>query len=158
MRPVEIVDCAPLIEDLLRFGEIAETAECKHFSFQGPMEALVLASALGMMRPAVHNPDAELQQPHGQMRPGLAGGIAPGRAVVDEKRLRQPMVTERGLQSSLYGRALLVGAGGKADRVARMVIDDRQGMTTRLTDKRYAGMKIRSERMASYPPDSACIT
>src|SRR3954468_4962406 len=61
MRPLEIVDFAPGVEGALRFGEIAEAAQRKHLGLERAVEALVLAAALWMIRPAVNDADTELE-------------------------------------------------------------------------------------------------
>ena len=60
VRPVEIVDRSPAIKGALDLGKIAEALECEHFGLERAMEALALAAALRVIRPAVQNGDAEL--------------------------------------------------------------------------------------------------
>src|SRR5579863_7012946 len=92
------------------------------------MEALVLAAALRVVGTAVDQIDAELEQPHAEPGPALARGVAPGRAVVDEDRLWQAVAAEGRDQVSLHRAALLIGAGRKARREARVVVDHGQRM------------------------------
>ena len=72
--------------------------------------------------------DAELEQPHAKMREALSGPIAPRVAVVDIHCIRQPVASERPLQSAANRGVLLIGAGRQANRVARMVVYHRQRM------------------------------
>jgi len=58
------------------------------------MEALVLTTALRVIRPTVQDRDAELEQPYAQPGPTMSARIAPWAAVVDEERLRQPIALE----------------------------------------------------------------
>src|ERR1700728_659669 len=53
MRPVEIVDGSPTIERALNFGKIAKALQREHFGLERAMEALALAAALWVIRPAV---------------------------------------------------------------------------------------------------------
>ena len=142
MRPFEIVDCAPGIEGALHLGEIAEALEREHLGLQRAVEALVLAAALRMIGSAVQDSDAELEQPHAEPGPALAGGIAPRVAVVDEEGLRQAVAAERQLQPVLHGAALLVGAGRKAQIVARMVVDHGQRMASAAARKRHVALEV----------------
>ncbi len=59
----------------------------------------------------------------------LVAGVAPRRAVVHQHRLGQPVAPEDGAQPVLHGGGALVGAGGEAERVARMVVEHGQRMT-----------------------------
>jgi hypothetical protein len=72
MRPFAVVNHAPGIEGALHLGEIAEGVEGKHLSLERAVKPLILAAALRMMRPAVQNRDAELEQPHAEAGPALS--------------------------------------------------------------------------------------
>src|SRR5262249_23257368 len=129
MRPILIVDRAPGIEGALHLVEIAEALECKDLGIKRAVETLVLAAALRMIGPAVQNTDAKLEQPNAKSGPALSRRVTPRSAVVDEEGLRQPVTTERQLQSALHGAAPLVGAGLKTQVIARMIVEHGQGMT-----------------------------
>src|SRR5215204_120437 len=75
VRPLEIVDGAPDIERALHLGEGTKSSECEDFGLQGAVEALILAAALRVVRSAVQDGDAELEQPHAQSRPTCSGPI-----------------------------------------------------------------------------------
>src|SRR5579885_2583493 len=122
MRALEVVDGAEVVKGVLRLGEIARLLECEHLVLQRAMETLVLAAALRVVGPAVPDRDAELEQPHAQGGPALAARIAPRAAIIDKERLRQPVAAEGELEPALHRAALLVGAGFKAQVVARMVV------------------------------------
>jgi len=51
--PLEVIDLAPFIEPALHFGEIAKAPQRKYFILERAMKALVLATALWVVRPAV---------------------------------------------------------------------------------------------------------
>src|SRR5271156_2107272 len=73
MRPVEIVDGSPSIECLLHLGQVVEALQREDLGLQCAMEALVLAATLWMIRPAMENGDAKLEQPHAEAGPALSG-------------------------------------------------------------------------------------
>jgi hypothetical protein len=91
MRPLAVVDMAPAVEGGLRRVEAVQglhrSGPGKDFRFEAAMQALVLAAALRMIRPAVDGFDAELEQPEAQRRPLAGLAAAPGRAVVDIDRI-----------------------------------------------------------------------
>src|SRR5262249_27271400 len=130
------------VEGTLRFGKITKASERKHFGVQRAMEALVLAAALRVIRPAVQNSDVELEQPHTEPGPTLPAGSSPRTAVVDEEGFRQPVAAKGQLQSSLHGAALLVGAGFQTQVIARMVVQDSQGMASASIGKRNPAFEI----------------
>jgi hypothetical protein len=94
------------------------------------MEAFILAARLRMIGPTVKHVDAELEQPNPELGPALSWSIAPGRPIVNEDRIRQPITAECALQLAAYGDALLVGTGLEAQRIARVIIQRRQRMAT----------------------------
>src|SRR6187200_2565097 len=128
MWPLEVIDLAPLIERALHLGEITEASKREYFILERTMEAFVLAAALWVIRPAVQDGDAELQEPHTKPGPACLRGIPPGAAVVDEQRLWQAIVTEGCLQMALHRDALFIGAGLEARHIARMVVHHGQRM------------------------------
>ncbi len=95
-----------------------------------------------MVGPTVDQLDAELEQPHAQPGPALPGGVTPGRAVVDEDRLGQPIATEGRLQVRLHGLGLLIGAGLQARGEARVVVDDGQRVTPLATGQRHPALEV----------------
>src|ERR1700710_338870 len=99
------------------------------------MEAFVLTAALRMIRTAVDDPDAELEQPYLEPRPALARRVSPRRAVVDEERIRQAVVAEGPLQPLAHGLAALIRTGLQAKIVARMIVHHRQRMALRIVAK-----------------------
>src|SRR4051794_7212309 len=142
MWAFEIVDRPPGIEGALHLGEIAEALQREYLGFQRAMKALVLAAALRMIGPAMDDYDAELEQPHAKPGPGLARGITPRFAVVDEEGLRQSVAAEGQFQPVLHGVALLVGTGLKAKIVARMVVHHGQGMAPPAIRKRHVPLEV----------------
>ena len=126
MWPLEVIDLAPLIERALHLGEITEASKREYFILERTME--VLAAALWVIRPAVQDGDAELQEPHTKPGPACLRGIPPGAAVVDEQRLWQAIATEGHLQMALHRDALFIGAGLEARHIARMVVHHGQRM------------------------------
>src|SRR3954462_3762666 len=101
MWPIMIVDCPPGVKGALHLAEISEAPECKDLRLKRAVEALVLATALRMIGPAMQNTDAKLEQPKAKPGPAPPGRVAPRSAVVDEEGLRQPVTTERQFQSAL---------------------------------------------------------
>lgn len=89
------------------------------------MEAFVLAPALRMIRAAMNDPDAELEQPYLKPCPALARGVSPRRAIVDEERIRQAVTAEGQLQPLTHGVAALIGASLQAQVIARMIVHHR---------------------------------
>src|SRR5215212_7916118 len=148
----EIVDRTPGVEGLLYLCEIAELPEGKHLGLQRAMEALVLTAALWMVRPAVQDGDAELEQPYRELRPALAGRISPRVAVVDEEGLRQSIAAEDQFQSVLYGVAPLIGAGRKTKIVARMVVHHGQGMAPTAARKRHVTLEVHLPKLVGLGP------
>src|SRR5436305_9205467 len=132
MRPLEIVDFAPGVEGALRLGEVAEAAQREHLGIERAMEALVLTAALRMIGTAVNDADAELEQPYLEPRPVLPRRVSPGRAVVDEERIRQAVAAEGHLQPIAHGVAALIGASLQAKVIARMIVHHRQRMALRI--------------------------
>jgi hypothetical protein len=57
MWPDMVVDFTPVIESGLAIGNRLEPAPANHFQFQRSMKPFVLALGLGMVWPAVSNPD-----------------------------------------------------------------------------------------------------
>src|SRR5437763_16945700 len=114
MRSFEIVDHAPSIERALRLGEVAQAFEGEHLGLQRAVKTLVLTAALRVIRSAVQNGDAELEQPHAKPGPALPGRIAPRTAIIDEECLRQPTALECQRQPLLHRAASLVGTGFQA--------------------------------------------
>jgi hypothetical protein len=106
------------------------------------VEALVLAAALRVIRPAVQHANAELEQPDAEPGPALAGCVAPWRAVVDKERLRQSVVAEHPLQALLHRGGLLVAAGLQPHRIARMVIHNGQRMTASAARQRDVALEV----------------
>ena len=127
MRALVVVDVAPARECALALAEIGEAAPGQDLGRQCAVEALVLALGLGMVGAAVGDADAEPHQPHGEHGVGLAAGVAPRRAVVHQHRLGQPVAPEDGAQPLAHRLRALVGAGGERERVARVVVEHRQG-------------------------------
>src|ERR1051325_1039410 len=106
VRTIEIVAVAPAIEGALHGGEIAEAFQREHLGFERAVEALVLAAALRVPRPAVDDAHAELEQPDAELGPGLLQRVTPRSAIIDEHGLRQAVAAEGRLQMPLNGRAL----------------------------------------------------
>jgi hypothetical protein len=78
MRPLMVVEGAPVVEGALALGEIAETATADHLRLEGPMEALFLALGLGMTRPAVRHANAKPREPDAEPGRGSPPGSLHG--------------------------------------------------------------------------------
>ena len=97
-------------------------------ALQGAVEALVLAQRLGVVGPAVADGDAQAAQPDGERGVGMRRSLAPGTAIVDQEAVGQPVALEGCHQVGAHGRGALVGTGGQAEGVARVVVEDGAGM------------------------------
>ena len=97
-------------------------------ALQGAVEALVLAQRLGMVGPAVAHGDAQAPQPDGERGVGMGRVIAPGTAVVDQQAVGQPVALEGRHQMGADRGGALIGTGGEAEGIARVVVKDGQGM------------------------------
>ena len=142
VRPLKVVDLAPGIERALYLVEFVKAFECKHLIGQCAMKALVLASALRVIWPAVDEFDAKLQEPNAKPGPVPTRGIAPWAAIIDKYRIGQTVPFERGLQMTLNRGFLLVSAGLETRHVARMIVDDGQGMATFSIPKPYPAFEV----------------
>lgn len=92
------------------------------------MESFILAAALRVIWAAVDDGDAKLEQPHREPCPSLAGRITPGRTIVDEEGLREPVMAKGLLQAAAHGICALIGTGLQAQIIAGVVIHHRQRM------------------------------
>src|SRR5436305_9172542 len=77
--------------------------------------------------------DAEPDQPHGQMRVSVTGRVPPRVAVVHAHSPRQSESTKRVDQMSFYRVSSLVRARLQDLRVARVIVEHRQGITLALS-------------------------
>ncbi|RXH26900.1 hypothetical protein XH94_35430, partial [Bradyrhizobium zhanjiangense] len=126
--PFEVVDFPPGVEGTLRLCEIAELSQCEHLSREGAVESFILAAALRVIWAAADDGDAKLEQPHREPCPSLAGRITPGRTIVDEEGLREPVVAKGLLQAAAHGICALIGTGLQTQIIAGVVIHHRQRM------------------------------
>ena len=92
------------------------------------MEALVLALRLGMVRPAMADPDAMAQQPDRERGVRLSAAVAPRRAVVHQHRTRQAVAAKQRGQAIANRAVLLVAARLDAQRITRVIVEHRQRM------------------------------
>src|SRR5256885_7843177 len=125
-----IIDLAPQVKAGLHRGVIPVTAALQHFQLQGAMEALFLALSLRMIRATMTDANAQAQQPDGQRGIGMVRVISPRRPVIHQHALRQSIATKRFPQDPLNGLARFIPAGLQTQRIARMIIQNRQGMAT----------------------------
>src|SRR5438132_1595658 len=94
------------------------------------MEALFLALSLRMIRATMTDANAQAQQPDGQRGIGMVRVISPRRPVIHQHALRQSIATKRFPQDPLHGLARFIPASLQTQSIARMIIQDRQGMAT----------------------------
>ena len=130
MGSLMIINVAPLVKAGLHPGLIPVTAALQHFHLQGTMEALFLALSLRMIRATMTNVNAQTQQPDRQRRVGMVRRHSPRGSVVHQHPLRQSIATKRFPQDLLHRLAGFIPAGPQTQRIARMIIQDRQGMAT----------------------------
>ena len=86
-----------------------------------------------MVRPTMHHPDPQVQQPDGQGCKGVGTVMAPRRAIVHQHGGGQAVVPEDGGEVALNGLPLLIAAGPHAEREPGVVIQHRQGVTAPTT-------------------------
>src|SRR5439155_11281685 len=129
MRSLVIVTMTPPIKTALHACKVAKASVCQQLDFQSPMEALVLALGLGMVRPTVTDSDAQPQQPNRQGRMLVLTITSPGRTVVHQHPLRQTITAKSGGQSFFYRGGLLIAAGLQTQRIARVIVEHSQRMT-----------------------------
>src|SRR5260370_11366836 len=106
------------------------------------MEGFILAAALRVVRTTVNDGDAELEKPYRKPCPPFTRGVSPGRAVVDEERLRQAVAAEGQFQTAAYGIAALIGASLQAQVIARMIVYHRQRMALRVVAKPHPALEV----------------
>ena len=128
MRPLMVVERAPVVEGALAVGEIAKTAPADHFGLEGAMEALFLALGLGMAGPAVHDAHAKPGEPDAEAGQRLAARIAPRRTAVHQHGERQAIAAKGLFQMAAHRLALLISTGREHQIVAGMVVERSQRM------------------------------
>ena len=121
--PLQVVARAEAVEVGLGLAQVGEVAVGEDLGGDGAVEALDLALGLGMGGRPCHGLDAEAQQPGFQRGQPALPGRAPGRAVVGQDGAGQPIAPKHRGQVGLDGVLLLVGAGGQAQREARVVVE-----------------------------------
>jgi hypothetical protein len=107
-------------------GEIPPGAAADHLGLERAMKALVLALRLRVEGPAMAHGNPQAQQPDAEAGPGLIGAVAPGRAVVHQHALGQPVAAKDPGQDSLNRHGAFVGAGRHSQGEARMVVEHGQ--------------------------------
>ena len=93
------------------------------------LEAFELAEGLGRVRPAMHHPEPQVQQPDGEGGEGVGAVMTLGRAIVHQHCGGQAVGPEDGGEVALDGLPLLIVARPHAEREPGVVIQHRQGMT-----------------------------
>ncbi len=137
MRPVMVVEVPPGVEGALALVEIGQTVE-RDLGLHRAMQPFVLALRLRMIGAAMRHPNSQPQQPHRERGKPPAAAIAPRRAVVHQHGIGQPVAAEHGHQMLARGSILLVTAGLRAQRVARVVIDHGQRMAAPARQRKVA--------------------
>ena len=123
-----IINLTPLVKAGLHAGVVPVTAALQHFHLQSAMEAFFLALRLRMIRATMTDANAQTQQPDGQRGVGMIPVTAPGRSVVHQHALGQSIATKDLLQDRLHGLAGFIAASPQAQGIARVIIQNRQGM------------------------------
>jgi len=141
MGPYEVIEIAPGIEVVLCRGVVEEALIGEHFGLEGAVETLILTLSLGMIGPRVTDADPKANQPHRQWGIRIQAIVTPGRAIIHRHACGQPVATKGSRQRRLHSVGLFVGTGAEAERLTRMVIEHRQGMTTTVL-KRDVALKI----------------
>ncbi len=111
MGTFQVVEVTPGVEGKLAVVQVGEGAALQQFALERAVEAFEFAECLGMVGSAVPDADAQLQEPDGERREGLAAVVAPGGAVVHEHGLGQAVAAEDSGEAVLDCLAALVGTG-----------------------------------------------
>ena len=77
MRPLEVVLLSPFIQGRLEMNTISPLLSTDKLSLQSSVESFVLSQGLGMIRTAVDDLDAEVNQPHTENCKGTSLRPAP---------------------------------------------------------------------------------
>ena len=128
VRAHVVVLVPPGVEGRLPGAEGGARRLAPEVALEGAVEALVLAQGLGMVGPAVAHGDAQATQPDGERGVGMGRVVAPGTAVIDQQTIGHPVALEGRDQLGLHRRGALIGTGPHAERVARVVVEDGEGM------------------------------
>ena len=142
MRPHVIVAMAPFVKSRLYALEVGKQSIGQHFDFQGAMKAFFLTLRLRMIRTAVRNGNAKLQQPNRQWREPMQDVIAPGRTIVHQHPLGQAIAPKSCRQLLLNGRCLFIAAGLQAKRITRMVIEHSERVTAFMIAQTKVSLEI----------------
>src|SRR5665647_228891 len=128
VRPLRVVDVAPAVEGAFGGGEIDEGRAGQHLGLEAAVEAFVLAHGLWMIGPRMADLDAMLDQPDPERSERVARSVAPGRTVVGDQPVGQPVAAEGGDELLADRLGLLVGAGRKHHGETRMIVEHGQRM------------------------------
>lgn len=138
MRALDVIDAAPGVEVALCGNLIGEDLMGEQFGVEGAVKAFVLPLSLRMIGAGVTDPDPQADEPNGQWCIGVDPIVAPGRAVVHGHAPGQTIAAEGLTQGLLHGGGLFVGAGGETERIAGVVIEYGQGVTTATLERHMA--------------------
>ena len=128
MGPLQVVNLSPKVESLLAMLHVSEGGSSQHFSLQGPMEALVFALSLGMVRPAMADADAQPEKPDCHGRMAMVCVAAPGGAIVHHHAFWQTEVTEDFGEPLLHRLGSFVATRFQPQRKTRVVVQHSERM------------------------------
>src|SRR5437773_10712369 len=142
MRALVIVKIAPLLQTVAHLFEVTIELALQHFGLQAAMKPFGFPLSLGMVGPAMTDPNAQTQQPDAQHTIGGLRVIAPGRTVVHQQAFGQAIATKGGGQMLLHGFGLLIATGCQAQRIAGMIIQHTQRMAALAAAQGKMALKI----------------
>ena len=128
MRADVVVLVPPGIEGSLPRVQVGPGRLPPKVALQRAVEALVLAQRLRVVRAAMADGDPQAAQPDGERGVGMRRPLAPGTAVVDQQAGGQSVALEDRDQVGAHGGSALIGAGGQAEGIARVVVEDGEGV------------------------------
>ena len=128
VRPLVVVDLPPVVEALLAVRQVPKGLPDEHLVLEGSVEALVLAQRLRMIGPAVAHRHPQTDQPSRKARVERPL-MTPGRPVVHDQGLGQPVASEDLGEGRLDRRGPLVRAGLQAHGEPRVIVEHGQRVT-----------------------------
>lgn len=129
VRALEVVDVAPVIEGVLRVGEVGEGTTSKQLVAEGAMEAFVFALSLRVVGTGVRDVDAQPDEPCGEGSEVVITLAAPGRAIVHGDALGQTLGPEDRRKPLLDGLGTLIAARLESQSEAGVIVEDGERMT-----------------------------
>src|SRR4030042_1527611 len=132
VRTIPVVGLPPLCKPTLTSRPIPKRLIAKHLCAQCPVEPFRFPLGLRMIRTPMNPPNPQANPPHRQRRVRMLPVIAPRRPVVHQNPFRHSVPTEPLHQTPLHGAPFLVLTRKQSHQKPRMIVQDRQRITTSL--------------------------